>query len=136
MSIATVREAVATALRDGCSINATPYLASKIRPPHAMVSYKVTYDMTMARGADEYLFTVSVYAQRDNEIQSQKLLDRLSDPHDATGVKQILEGDSGVAGVVDYIRVASTGDLQVVEIGSPGVQYLTVEFVCEVAIST
>lgn len=130
-----MRSAIADALRDGCELNASAYQTSRIRPPHAQISYRVDYDLTMARGADEYIVTVSVWTARDNEEQSQKLLDRLADPNELGSVKTVLEADEGVLAVVDYFRVRNAGDLSVSVAGTPEVQYLTRDFECEVAIS-
>lgn len=127
-----VRQAFADALSVIDGLHVDPYIVEGIRAPHAMVDYQVAYDLTFARGSDAYEFVVMVFAQRSSAEQSQKLLDRLRDPSDASSVKQVLEGDAGLAALVDYVRVAAVDRPQVVTVGNA--DYLMVSFNCEVVI--
>ena len=133
-TLASVRDAIAVALRTVSGLNADGYLVQKIRSPHAMVDLEIDYDQTLGRGSDEYLFTITVYAQRDNDGQSQKYLDQLRDGRQATSLKRVLEGDAGVLATVDYIRVRKVSGVHVALSGAPNVEYLAVVFEVEAMI--
>ena len=132
MSIDAVREAFAGALSTIDGLNVDPYLVESVRAPHAMVDFEVDYDLTFARGADAYTFVVMVFAQRSNAVQAQKFLDRLRDPSDAQSLKQVIEGDDGVAAAVDYARVLSVTRPQIVTVATA--DYLMIEADVEVVI--
>jgi len=135
MTIESFRGAMATALREGCGLNASPRLSSRVLPPYAMFDFEVRYDLTFDRGADEYRGTLTVWAQRDNEDESQRFLDVLRDPNESRSIKTVLEADDGVNDTVDYLRIVSASKVQVVAAGNPAVEFLTVDFEFEVAIS-
>jgi hypothetical protein len=132
MSIATVRTNMATALRTISGLRASEYLTETVNPPHAMLDYEVEPDLTFARGADVYRFTVTVFANRSSSEASQKLLDLYRDPTSSSGVKYVLENDATLAAVVDYVRVTRIGKVELVPVGS--VEYLAVNFDAEVVI--
>lgn len=132
MSIADVRAGFGTALRTISGLNVDDYVVEGVRPPHAMVDWEADYDMTFARGADVYTFSVLVFAQRANPEQSQKLLDTYRDPSSASSIKTALEGNATLGALVDYVRVQTVDRPQVVTVGNA--DYLMVTFGCEVVI--
>lgn len=136
MSLSGIREAMGTALRtitvNSRPLYATPYLTDKVTPPHAMVECEIDYDMTFGRTGDVYRFVVMVYAQRDSEREGQRYLDTLRDPSSSSSVKQVLETNATLDGVVDYARVARAGRVVIQTVGN--VDYLMVEFEVEVVV--
>ena len=93
------------------------------------------YDMTMGRGANESTYTVRVYAGRASERSAAKLIADLMDPANPLNLKSCVEGDSNLLMLVDYARVRSAGDMNVVAIGTGDVLYVTVDFQVEVVVS-
>jgi hypothetical protein len=134
LTLADVREALATDLRTIPDVNADAYLVSHVRSPvHAMIDVSAEYDITMARGGDTYPLVVQVYVQRSDEIAAQRRLDQLRDGDDTMSIKAVLEAGTcaGLAGV-SYVRVWRAGRTNLVDVGAPGVQYLMAEWECEV----
>lgn len=132
MSVATVREKMATALRTITDLKASEYITESINPPMAMFDYRVNPDLTFARGADVYTFTVRVFAARTPERASQVFLDLIRDPSTAGGVKRTLEDNADLAAVVDYVHVTEISEVEPVTVGNA--DYLSVRFTAEVVI--
>lgn len=135
MSVANVRSALGTALRTISALHADEYVVTSVRPPHAMVDFRMDYDLTFARGGHGYTFYVMVYDQLQQPEQSQRRLDQLRDPEAAagTGIKQTLEGDATLAAQVDYIRVVNDGG-PIVPVTIGNADYLRLTFECEVVL--
>lgn len=126
-TIAEVREALASA----CRIRATAYITDSVNTPVAVVSLNdVNYDIVMGRGGDEWQYTIAVYASRTNEKAAQKYLDDLREPTGDTSLKTLVEGDAGLAELVDYARVRTASPVRAAAVGQA--QYLFVEFAVEI----
>ena len=132
MTVATVRTNMAGALRTIAGLRASEYLTESVQPPHAMFDYEVEPDLTFARGADVYKFTITVFCDRTAERPSQVFLDSLRDPSSSTGVKRTLEDNATLATVVDYVRVTRIGAVEIIPVGA--VEYLAVKFDAEVVL--
>jgi hypothetical protein len=132
MSLATIRAGFGAALRTIPGLNVDEYIVEGVRPPHAMVDCEIEYDLTFARGAHQYTFVVMLFTQRSNPEQSQLSLDELRDPENTGGIKQILEGDTTLAGLVDYVRVTRVDRPQIATVGNA--DYLLVTFEVEVVL--
>jgi len=128
-------EALAAAVaKTGIRCSAHP--VDTINPPMGVLSISnYEYDMTMARGANEQTYTVRVYAGRASERSAAKLIAELMDPANPLNLKYCVEGDNNLLQVVDYARVTSAGDMNVVAIGTGDVLYVTVDFQVEVVVS-
>lgn len=130
MTIATVRSAMATALRTISGLRASEYLTEQVKTPHAMIDFEVEPDLTFGRGADVYRFQVTVFSDRAAERASQVFLDTLRDPQATDGIKYVLEHDATLAAQVDYCRVTRIGKTEIIPVS--GVEYLAVTFDAEV----
>lgn len=134
MTVATYRTALAAALEGMTDMRATAYMTLKCEPPpgggFAMFDLEPSYDVSFARGADEYSLRITVFAQAADERPSQVFLDAIRDGSSATGLKQVVEGDSGVAAVCDYTRIVSASAIDLRTIGHA--DYLAVDFTGEV----
>lgn len=122
-------------MSDACAtisgLRATPYITDAIATPQAVVSLnQVDYDLVFDRGADIWNYTVGVFAPRSSERATQILLDDLREPAAPTSLKTVLEGDSALAALVDYVVVRTASPVQTTVVGA--VQYLFVEFDVEV----
>lgn len=126
-TIAEVRLALAAA----CGIRATAYITDSVNTPVAVVSLnEVNYDVVMGRGADEWAYTVTVYTSRTNETQAQKYLDDLREPTGDTSLKTLIEADTALAALIDYVVVRTASPVRAQQVGPT--QYLLVEFTVEV----
>lgn len=133
MSIASVRTALATALRTIPGLHVSEYMTDEILPPHAMFDYSIEPHMVFARGADVYRFTIQVFCSRSSDVPSQKFLDTLRDPSTSSGLIQTVEENATLAAAVDYARVTSVGQIQLAA-PRPNVEYLMVPFEVEVVL--
>lgn len=128
---AQVRAAIAAAITTNSAFRGTAYLADQINPPEIQVDYEITYNLVMGNSPKAtYPFVFQAFVPRDSERSSQILLDNLRDPNSDTSLSVVLEGDSALAALVDYIDFSHASRIQSVDIA--GGQYLMVEFNAEV----
>lgn len=132
MSVASVRTALATALRTISGLRVNEYITDEIVPPHAMFDYSIEPHLVFARGADVYRFNIKVFANRGSDVASQKFLDLLRDPTTSGGLIRTIEEDATLAAAVDYARVSSVGEIQIANVG--GAEYLMIEVQVEVVL--
>lgn len=105
----------------GCQVSAyalsSPTLPCLyILPGREMI---VTYDVAMARGADEWQFRVIAMSGASDDIGSQMLMDEFLDPSGTRSVKAALESDPSLGGVVDDLHVTDArGYTQVLREGA------------------
>lgn len=132
MTVEDVRNALADACGSISGWRASPYIRDSVAAPEMQISRGVTnYDIVFGRGADEFVYTVTAYVQRDSERAGQIKLDELVDPGSANFLKTVLEQSSTVAAAgVDYIRVREASEVRTADIGN--VSYLLVVFTLEV----
>lgn len=100
-------------------------------PPIAVVKpNSITYDLSFARGVDEYEFLVLVIVGRVDERTAQTRLDGYCAPSGDTSVKQAIESDKTLGGSAYDLRVREMRNYQQVTVGD--VTYLSAEFVVQV----
>lgn len=134
MSIEAWRSAVADALDGITGLRCPdPYITDQVNPPQAVIYVnQVSYDVTFARGADSFEFSIMVVDQRTDERSTQRRLDVWRDGSSEQSIKYVLENDPGVAATCDYTRVVSASELT--EATVSGVGLLVVEFQGEVVL--
>lgn len=130
-------EDVRTAIADACATipgwRAQPYVRDQVSGPEVQVAQgRIIYDATMGREGDEYHYTLTAFVQRDNERAAQMLLQNLCEPAGDGSLKTVLEADTRLKEVVDYLRVTDVSEVRQVVIGTVG--YLTVEFEIEIGV--
>lgn len=130
-SIATMREALADALRalDGWTVE--PYFADAIETPCLVIgAVSMDYDVTFGRGADAPLIVVTAYVSRTVEDAQQALLDELLEPAGTSSLKAAVEQQSVYdAAGVDYFRVRSATAIDSKQVGV--LPYLFTDFEIE-----
>jgi len=125
-SIADVREALAAA----CRIRATAYVTESVNTPVAVIARgEVNYDLVMGRGADMWNYTITVYVSLD-EKRAQKYLDDLCEPTGATSLKTLVEADTALAALIDYVVIRTVSEVQSATVGT--VDYLLVVFTVDI----
>lgn len=130
-------EAVRTAIADACATipgwRAQPYARDQVAAPELQVARgRIVYDAVMGAQGDEYHYTVTAFIQRDNERAAQMWLQNLCEPTGDTSLKYVLEHDTRIADVVDYIRVSDASEDRQVVIGQ--ISYMTADFEVEVGV--
>lgn len=82
------------------------YTPDDASPPAAVIQLpSVTYDSTMARGADEATFPVHVLVGKASDRASRHALAPYLAGTGAASVKQVIEADRTLAGAVSSTRV-------------------------------
>lgn len=100
-------------------------------PPIAVVRPNaITFDLSFARGVDEFEFSVLLIVGRVDERSAQNKLDGYCEPSGATSVKQAIESDKTLGGNAYDLRVREMRNYQQITVGD--VTYLSAEFVVQV----
>lgn len=122
--IATIREALATAVATIPGLQAEAYVRDIANVPVAMVGGPdpVEYDKTFGRGHDDMTFPIMIFSSRVSDEEAQETLDAYIDPYGASSLKAAIESDSTLGGVVEDLRVTGTQEYGPQDIN--GVTYL------------
>lgn len=96
-----IAEAIATALRgleaDGIGVQAVEAMPANPTPPGVYISDgEINYDLTMARGLDEFEMDVTLLVGYGSDLGAQRRLRKLRDG--STGIKALIEGTRGTSG--------------------------------------
>jgi hypothetical protein len=130
-SYITVRAAIKEALVVGVSgIKVYEYIPDTLTHPAAVIAPGdpvVSFDATLSRGADEYTFLVRVLVDNAQSEVADKALDAYLAGSGSQSIKQAIEDDPRLGGVVDFVSVTQARNYGVYEFG--GVSSLGVEFV-------
>jgi len=128
-SITDIRIGLENNLKRIPGLRTAPNAPDLVNPPIAIVqpdSIPVRFDVAMNRGLDEFRFTITVLAHRADERSAQNKLDSYCAGSGEYSVKQAVEYDRTLGGVVNDCRVteiSSYGSISVNEI-----QYTAAEF--------
>lgn len=125
MNLGDVMDEIGTVLETIDGLRVFPYWADRITPPAAVVAWPdpVTYDATMARGADQMTLPLFVLVGRFDARTTRDRLAVYLDGSGASSVKAVLEAHTYTS--CDSVRVASaTVDSYTVA----AVDYLGAEF--------
>jgi len=82
-------------------------MLSNVMPPVIQITgvSSITYDVALQRGGDENTVVVQALISTASDIGGQMKLDRLLMSSGPSSVKQALEIDPTLGGIVDYLRV-------------------------------
>lgn len=128
-SITDIRGGLVTNLARIPGLRTSATAPDLVNPPVAIVepdSTPVKFDIAMNRGLDEFRFVITVLAHRADERSAQIKLDSYCAGSGQYSVKQAVEYDRTLGGVVNDCRVteiSSYGSISVNEI-----QYVAAEF--------
>ena len=126
-SITDLRAGIATRLATISGLRTTTETPDAINPPVAIINVNtVAFDSVMARGLDEYTFTITVIVGRVGERSAQRLLDSYVSSTGASSVKLALELDKTLGGKCDTLRVTDMRNYGQILIGE--VTYVAAEF--------
>jgi len=131
-SLLSIRSGLSTRLATISGLSVYAYVPDSIEPPTAVVGVmsSVDYDSTMSRGSDSYEIPLYLYVSRVDAELSQDSLDEFLAGSGSSSIKQAIEGDSTLGGVVSSARVVEASNYGVYTINS--IDYLGVEFSVEI----
>ena len=88
-------------------LQGSPYMLSNVMPPVIQITgvSSITYDVALQRGGDENTVVVQALVSTASDIGGQMMLDRLLTSSGSSSVKQAIESDPTLGGLVDYLRV-------------------------------
>lgn len=112
VSYTEIRQQLADSLTVIPGLQASPFLLANPTLPSAQVTRgAVQYDQAMQGGVHRPNFTVTVYVALLSDIGSQQLLDRYLADAGTYSVKQALEADRTLGGLVQDLHVTgATGE--------------------------
>jgi len=118
-SLSSIRSGLSTRLATISGLSVYSYVPDSIEPPTAVV-----------RGSDSYEIPLYLYVSRVDAELSQDSLDEFLAGSGSSSIKQAIEGDSTLGGVVSSARVVEASNYGVYTINS--IDYLGVEFSVEI----
>lgn len=125
--IREARERLAAALSKIPGLQASPYMLGSPTPPAAhIIPTAVSFDEAMAGGLDERTFTVQVFAALGLDKGAQIVLDGFLARSGPKSVKQALESDRRLGGLVQDLRVTEMSSYNVVTLDAR--QMLSADF--------
>lgn len=117
-SLAEIREGLAANLATIGGFQVSAYALGNPTPPSAeIVPARIEYDHAGSRGLDVYVVTVRVFVGLASDVGAQKQLDEFLDKDGTSSVKEAIESDPTLGGVVDDLSVKSSSGYRVFEAG-------------------
>lgn len=110
-SLSAIREALAVRLRTIPILVVHAQVPDSIVPPAAIVSPgfegdpAIRFDSTMARGSDDFLFTVTLLVQYADDLAAQQELDAYLAGSGERSIKAVIEDDPSLGGLVHFAHV-------------------------------
>lgn len=131
MSIATIRDGLATNLQTITGLRATGDITDNPTPPIAIVQLnRVEYDNAFNKGLTIYNFVVSVVVGRASERTAQDRLNAFATPSGASSIKLAVQSDRTLGGSAYDVRVSEMQNIGAVLLG--GESYLAADFAVQV----
>lgn len=128
-SVSEIRAALATAMGTIEGLRTSAFVPDAPRPPIAVVMPdRIEYDLNARRGADRFLFTITILASRADDRSAQQNLDQyLVGPK---SIKDAIETDRTLGGKANTCRVTQLQNYAAIPVGE--VTYLSAQFIVEV----
>ncbi len=131
MSIATIRDGLATNLQTITGLRATADITDNPTPPIAIVQLnRVEYDNAFNKGLTIYNFVISVVVGRASERTAQDRLNAFATPSGASSIKLAVQSDRTLGGSAYDVRVSEMQNIGAVLLG--GENYLAADFAVQV----
>ena len=127
VTITQIRDALATRLATITGLRVSAEIPDNPNPPVAVVQINnVSYDTAFKGGLTTYSYIVSVIVGRVTERQAQDRLDAFSSTSGTQSVKEAIEGDKSLGGIVADTRVVEMTGVSAVLLGEA--TYLAANF--------
>lgn len=105
----------------GSWISIDPYMLQNPNPPHIQIMPgEITYDIVMSRGGDELLFVVQAFVVANFDVNAQMKLDQMLADGGPLSIKELVESDRTLGGVIDDLRVRNNTGYNVYSLASRG----------------
>lgn len=136
-SVIVIRDGLKTRLETIAGLRVVDYVSGQVVPPAAVIipgdpdsgnAQAISFDSTMARGSDDFLFTVLILVSIAHDRVAHEALDAYLDGSSAKSVKAAI--DSTLGGVVSYARVSAVRRYG--QIKYAGQDFLGAQFLVEV----
>jgi len=126
-TITQIRDGLATNLATITGLRTSAEIPDNPSPPIAIVQMgNVSYDTAFGGGLTTYNFIVSVILGRVAEREAQRRLDAYGSTSGASSVKEAIESDRTLGGVVSDLRVTDLSNVGAVLLGEAS--YLTADW--------
>ena len=127
VTISQVSDGLAARLATISGLRTASVIPDQPNPPVAVVQINnVSYDTAFKGGLTTYSFVVSVIVGRVTERQAQDRLDLYSSTSGSASVKEAIEGDRSLGGIVADTRVTEMTGINAVLLGEA--TYLAANF--------
>jgi len=113
-------------------LNAYSEVPGDVPVPGLIIDFDdIDWDLTFARGADAFTFLVSVLLQSADSTNGQRILRAaMSTGGVGTRIKDVMESDKTLGGLVSYSLLAGSRKVGVIQYA--GVEYIGAELIIEV----
>lgn len=113
-------------------LNVTSEVEGQVNPPAMVISLDdVDWDLTFKRGSDAFHFLVQILLQSADAPGGQRILrTALSTGGVGTKIKDVLEQDNTLGGLVSYANLSGTRRVGVIQYS--GIDYIGAELLIEV----
>jgi len=126
-TITQIRDGIATNLQTISGLRTSDEVPDSPNPPQAVVQMgNVSYDTAFQGGLTTYSFIVSVIVARVTEGRAQERLDAYASTSGASSVKEAIESDRTLGGVVADVRVVEMTNVGAVLLGEA--TYIAADF--------
>jgi len=132
VALSSIRQGIGTNLGSISTLSVYNFMPDFLEPPCAVVGVmdQIEYDSTMNRGTDKYQIPVLVIVSRVDAQDSQDTLDGFLANTGSSSVKQAIESDVTLGGVVSTVRVTEARDYGVYNMNNT--DYLACNFIVEI----
>ncbi|UBU11606.1 hypothetical protein [Nonomuraea gerenzanensis] len=137
-SLAQLREGLAVRLRTIPVLTVHPQVPESITPPVAVITPGfegepcIRFDSTMARGADDFLFTVTLLVSMADDRSGQEELDAYLDGTGDRSIKAVIEADPSLGDLVHFAHVREARNYGPQTWGRDEARYVGVDFAVEI----
>jgi hypothetical protein len=127
VTVGALRAGLATNLATITGLRANAIQPDNPTPPQAVIfPTSITFDRTFKRGLDEYAFTITLIAGRQDARNGQAIMDGFCAPTGSGSIKTAIESDKTLGGACQTLRVTELSAYGSTSIGDT--IYLTADF--------
>jgi len=127
VTVGALRAGLATNLATITGLRASAIQPDNPTPPQAIIfPTSITFDRTFKRGLDEYAFTITLIAGRQDARNGQAVMDGYCAPTGTGSIKTAIESDKTLGGACQTLHVTELSAYGSTSIGDT--IYLTADF--------
>jgi len=127
VTVGALRAGLATNLATITGLRANAIQPDNPTPPQAIIfPTSITFDRTFKRGLDEYAFTITLIAGRQDARNGQAVMDGFCAPTGTGSIKTAIESDKTLGGACQTLHVTELSAYGSTSIGDT--IYLTADF--------